>query len=234
MDDIASLSGFTQNNLQSRNISNHFNRDDNNSVTSSNLETLDLEEQKNKEELSRLLQLKQIGRKIAIPTNDSKVRLILQELKHPEAYPGESPMERRDRLINVISYMIIRDKKIPDIRKFQEEKTVQESAKPKENEVFYTEGSLELKNLRMEIAKYSLPRAAHRIEVAKKKFMEIDRIQEGIDYENYLNDIKNFEFVASQFVDDRGCTKGEISPDESYYGISGVSGLCTILSKYLF
>lgn len=127
--------------------------------------------------------------------------------------------------------MIIRDKKIPDIRKFQEDKTVQESAKPKENEVFYTEGSVELKNFRMEIAKYSLPRAAHRIEVAKKKFMEIDRIQEGLDNEKYLGEIKDFEFVASQFVDDRGCTRGSISPDEKFYGISGVSGMCTILSK---
>jgi U4/U6 small nuclear ribonucleoprotein PRP4 len=159
--------------------------------------------------------------------------LILQELKHPEAYPIESPMERRDRLINIISYMIVRDKKIPDIRKFQEEKTVQETARPKENEIFYTEEGLELKNIRMEIAKYSLPRAAHRIEVAKKKFMEIDRIQESIDYEKYLNDIKDFEFVASQFVDDRGCTRGAISPDENFYGISGVSGLCTILSMFI-
>lgn len=128
--------------------------------------------------------------------------------------------------------MIVRDKKIPDIRKFQEEKTVQETSKPKENEIFYTEGSLDLKNIRMEIAKFSLPRAAHRIEVAKKKFMEIDRIQEGIDYERYLTEIKEFEFVASQFVDDRGCTRGAISPDEKFYGISGVSGLCSILSKF--
>jgi len=226
------MRGFNQNNYQSSNISNDFNREDQSDL-SSNLETLDLEEQKNKEELSKLLQLKQIGRKIAIPTNDAKVRLILQELKHPEAYPIESPMERRDRLINIISYMIVRDKKIPDIRKFQEEKTVQETARPKENEIFYTEEGLELKNIRTEIAKYSLPRAAHRIEIAKKKFMEIDRIQESIDYDKYLNDIKDFEFVASQFVDDRGCTRGGISPDENFYGISGVSGLCTILSMFI-
>lgn len=218
-------------NNHSSNISNDFNREDTNNI--SNLETLDLEEQKNKEELSKILQLKTIGRKIAIPTNDVKVRMILKELKHPEAYPGESPMDRRDRLIKIISYMVIRDKKIPDIGKFQEEKTTQEIAKPKDNEIFYTEGSLDLKNLRMEIAKFSIPRSAYRIEIAKKKFMEIDRIKEGIEYEKYLNEVKNYEFVASQFVDDRGCTRGAISPDDKYYGISGMSGLCTILSNYL-
>jgi len=197
-----------------------------------NLETLDLEEQKNKQEISQILQLKTMGNKIAIPTNDVKVRMILQDLKYPEAYPNESPMDRRDRLKKIISYMILRDKKIPELRKFHEEKPAQEVSKPKENEIFYTEGSLDLKNLRINIAKYSLPRAAYRIEIAKKKFMEIDRIQEGIDYEKYLNDIKNYEFVGSQFVDDRGCTRGSVSPDDKYYGISGISGLCSILSKF--
>ena len=36
------------------------------------------------------------------------------------------------------------------------------------NEVFYTEGSVDLKNCRLSIAKYSLPRAQKRLEEAKK------------------------------------------------------------------
>jgi U4/U6 small nuclear ribonucleoprotein PRP4 len=191
---------------------------------------MDVEDQKNKEELNRIHQLRRMARNISIPTNDQEVRLILQDLKFPDSLPGESNMERRDRLKKLIGDMILRDGIIPNIRKFNEEKS-QTQIKPEENEIFYTEGSQELKNVRLEIAKFSLPRSAHRIEISKKKFMEIDRIQEGIDYEKYLSSVKHYEFVASQFADERGCTKGSISPDGLYYGVAGSSGICTILSN---
>jgi U4/U6 small nuclear ribonucleoprotein PRP4 len=192
---------------------------------------LEIEEQKNKEELSRVQQLKRIARNISIPTNDNEVRVLLNDFKFPESITGENNMERRDRLKKLIGDMILRDGVIPNIRKFNNENLNNNNNKPEENEIFYTEGSDELKNMRIEIAKFSFPRSAYRIEISKKKFMEIDRIQEGKDYEGYLSNMQNYEFVASQFADERGCTKGALSPNNEYYGVSGVSSMSTILSK---
>jgi U4/U6 small nuclear ribonucleoprotein PRP4 len=196
-----------------------------------NSNILDVEEQKNKEELSRVQQLKRISRNISIPTNDSEVRVLLNDFKFPESIPGENNMERRDRLKKIIGDMILRDGVIPNIRKFNNENSISINNKPEENEIFYTEGSEELKNMRMEIAKFSFPRSAYRIEISKKKFMEIDRIQASKDYEGYLSNMQNYEFVASQFADERGCTKGALSPNDEYYGVSGISNISTILSK---
>lgn len=42
------------------------------------------------------------------------------------------------------------------------------------NEVFYTEGPVDLKNCRLMIAKYSLPRAQERLRKAKEKRANIE------------------------------------------------------------
>jgi hypothetical protein len=46
---------------------------------------------------------------------------------------------------------------------------IQESHKAKDEEVFYTEGSEELREARLMIAKYSLPRAQKRMDLARMK-----------------------------------------------------------------
>ena len=194
---------------------------------------LDLDEQKNREELSKTFQLKKMARNIFIPTNDSEVKQILRDLGSPICFFGEIPIDRAERLKKLIGDMIMRDGMIPNLRKFNEEKkSANLISKPEENEIFYTEGCLELKNIRIEIAKFSLPRSSCRIEISKKKFMEIDRIQETLDYQKYLKKAKNYNFVASQFADERGCTKGCISPDDKYYGVAGTSNICTILGIF--
>jgi U4/U6 small nuclear ribonucleoprotein PRP4 len=58
--------------------------------------------------------------------------------------------------------------------------------------------------------------------------MEIDRIQEGIDYDKYLEESKDYQFVGSQFADERGCTKGSLSPNDEFYAVSGNSGTSTV------
>ena len=49
--------------------------------------------------------------------------------------------------------------------------------------------------------------------------------------EFFIKNMQNYEFVASQFADERGCTKGALSPNDEYYGVSGSSNISTILSK---
>ena len=60
--------------------------------------------------------------------------------------------------------------------------------------------------------------------------MEIDRIQEGLDYDKYLEESKDYIFSGSQFADERGCTKGGLSPNDQYFAVSGNSGQSVIYS----
>lgn len=192
-----------------------------------NMTRLTQEEEKEKEEVAEMFRRKQMAKTVIIPTSDAEVKQKLRELGKPICLFGEKQVDRRERLRKDIEEMVIEKGEIPDIFTYTK-KTGKQEDKVEDNEIFYTEGIPELKACRSDIAKYSFPRSAYRIELAKKKFMEIDRIQEGLEYENFLEDHKNFEFMSSQFADERGCSRGKLSPDDKYYAVAGVSGTCTI------
>lgn len=185
------------------------------------------EEKKRQDDLNKSYQLKKAVKMMAIPTNDREVKLRLREIGKPICLFGEKPVDRRERLKREITTKALADGKLPVFKKLEDKK----DDKISENEVFYTEGSKELKDLRMKIAKFSIPRSAFRIEVAKKKFEELDRIQDSIDYENFLEKGRNFDIVSSQFADDRGCTKGCLSQEDTLVAVAGASGNCTIYSN---
>ncbi len=66
-----------------------------------------------------------------------------------------------------------------------------------DDEVFYTEGSEEVRAARLLIAKYSLPRGQTRVDLARKKRSEIDIGREEKDVEEYLNKIGPYEVKES-------------------------------------
>ena len=87
---------------------------------------------------------------------------------HPICLFGEGPGDRRERLrAKVIEYYIQNDGVAPTF--CLKTTQVQESQKAKDEEVFYTEGSEALKDARLLIAKYSLPRAQKRMDLARMK-----------------------------------------------------------------
>jgi len=186
------------------------------------------EEEKEKEQVSLMISRKQIARTGLIPTSDSDVKQKLRGIGKPICLFGEKPVDRRERLRKEVEDFVIETGEIPDILSVSKNKDKSEE-KVEENEIFYTEGIPELKLARIDIAKYSFLRGAYRIELAKKKFMEIDRIQEGIEYESFLEEHKNFEFISSQYADERGCSRGKLSPEDQYFAVAGISGLCTVL-----
>lgn len=177
------------------------------------------------EEMAEIFRRKKLARSVPIPTNDSDVKTKLRELGKPICLFGEKAIDRRERLKKEVEELVMKEGVIPTV--FTKTKPVSKS-EVEENEVFYTEGSTELKKARLEIAKYSIPRSTYRIEIAKKKFMELDRIEESQEYEHFLDSNKNFEFVSSQYADERGCSRGALSPNDKYYGVAGWSGQCTI------
>lgn len=208
--------------LRNQNRSNNLINDNNN---------LTEEEKKRQSELLKIYKLKKLAKSVVIPSNDKEVKFRLRELGQPICYFGEKAFDRRERLKKILTNKILTEGKIPSFSKKVEKP---EESRVLENEIFYTEGSLELKQIRMHIAKYSIPKSAFRLAVTKKKFMEIDRIQESIDYEKYLMKMKKFEFSNSQFADERGCARGRISPNNQMYGVAGWSGICSVYSIYYY
>ena len=117
------------------------------------------------------LDRQKLARKIALPTNDGEVRSRLRQLEQPVTLFGEGPADRRDRLREFLARIRMEEQR--ERRERGEEgggsesegdeeedgdKEGEEDDDDEEDEEFYTEGSLQLKKARKEIANYSLPR----------------------------------------------------------------------------
>ena len=108
--------------------------------------------------MQRAQELERKAQTLPIPTNDREVKLRLREMGHPICLFGEGPGDRRERLrARVIEYYKEHDGVAPTF--CLKTTQTQEAQKAKDDEVFYTEGSDDLKEARLLIAKYSLPRA---------------------------------------------------------------------------
>lgn len=96
-------------------------------------------------------------------------------------------------------------------------------------EEFYTEGGQELKSARLEIAKFSLPRAQRRLTAAKEKRASItNHDAEDVSLQEYLNSVPNYDIKESQYADDRCVSRGCLSPNEELFATSGWSGDCKV------
>ena len=91
--------------------------------------------------------------------------------------------------------------------------------------VFYSEGSKELREGRLKIAKYSLPRAQLRVDKERQAQDVEARIQE---VEECVNSIGSYVVQESQYADDRCVARGCLSPDEEFFATSGWSGICRV------
>lgn len=94
------------------------------------------------------------ARRIAVPTKDLEVRIRLREMGEPITLYGERPEDRRDRLREVISTR--RDRHVRmDESEESEDSGIEDEEKEEE---FYTEGTMELKQARRDIAEFSIER----------------------------------------------------------------------------
>ncbi|KAJ2555753.1 hypothetical protein EV175_002194 [Coemansia sp. RSA 1933] len=114
---------------------------------------------------------KRLARSIAVPTDDAEVRQELRNLGHPVCLFGEDAGDRRNRLRYVLSKIAVDQKSTApgdgDQEMLSQEGTIEDD-KEEEEEEFYTEGSVELRQARHQIAEYSLVRARDRLEQQRK------------------------------------------------------------------
>ncbi|KAI8055031.1 WD40-repeat-containing domain protein [Syncephalis plumigaleata] len=160
------------------------------------------------------------ARTLAVPTDDTRVKMQLRELNQPICLFGEGPAERRDRLRDIMS----RSADIPlDAEAMEDVEMREEEEAEEEQEEFYTEGSTALLAARQWIAKYSLPRARDRIAQLRQAY-ELPLRQLKTTRQDFYKKIQEYVNYSSQVGDDRTVAQCALSPDAT----AGWTGLCQL------
>lgn len=152
---------------------------------------------------------------MAVPTNDVSVRARLRRLGEPITLFGEREMERRDRLREVMLRLETEGQLDRLLRAHEEEQ--QAVVVPAEDEgphvyPFFTEGSRELRDARTWIAKYSLVRAAERLERARRRREDPDEDEEA-EAREVAGQARELALECSEIGDDRPLTGCAFSHD---------------------
>lgn len=164
------------------------------------------------EKVMQELLMKRRAAALAVPTNDMAVRARLRRLGEPITLFGEREMERRDRLRMLLAKLDAEGQLERLMKAYEDEEASASGTKDEAEEdiqyPFYTEGSKALLQARVEIAKYSIPRAAMRLQRARRKRDDPD---EDLDAEIdcALEQARSFVLDCSEIGDDRplsGCS----------------------------
>lgn len=159
------------------------------------------------------LLMKRRAAALAVPTNDMAVRARLRRLGEPITLFGEREMERRDRL-RMLMAKLDSEGQLDRLMKAHDEEEAAATATTGDVEEemlqypFYTEGSKALMDARINIAKYSIVKAAKRLQQAQRRRDNPDEsIDEEIDWA--LKQVESFYLDGTEFGDDRplsGCS----------------------------
>ena len=150
-----------------------------------------------------------------VPTDDARVRANLRELGEPVTLFGEDLADRRSRLRELLTDKSEQaqqatgqenaDVDMKDAGKEDEEGEEQE-------EEFYSSGTQELLQARIDIAQYSIPRAKRRVEFQKKEATIPARTH--IRFRKEIKEkLQGFELQGSQTAGDRHISITRISPN---------------------
>eukprot|EP00698_Gefionella_okellyi_P021457 TRINITY_DN6967_c0_g1_i1.p1 TRINITY_DN6967_c0_g1~~TRINITY_DN6967_c0_g1_i1.p1 ORF type:complete len:479 (-),score=81.98 TRINITY_DN6967_c0_g1_i1:290-1672(-) len=168
-----------------------------------------------------------LERTVAVPTNDLDVKKLLREQGEPICLFGEQAAHRRERLRKILAQKTMEGAPLALFRHIEQ---VAKEPVVKKNEVFFTEGSENLKRTRLWLCQYSLPRAKKRIAAEREQ-----AASGKPDFsEEQLNDLygklKTYTSTASQTSDSRPLTCVSISPDAKHLVSGSFSGLCQLWS----
>jgi U4/U6 small nuclear ribonucleoprotein PRP4 len=162
---------------------------------------------------------------VVVPTDDGKVRVMLRQLELPITMFGEKEGDRRDRLRKYVAEM--------DAEQADAPATGQIVLQQQEvrNELFYTEGSEELKDARARVAQFSLRRAAQRIRAAKRRHDdEESRAEAATDLSCVLDEASRLSQQCSEVGDDRPISGCRFSPDGSSLAVCGWGGVVSLFT----
>ncbi|EPS62529.1 hypothetical protein M569_12261, partial [Genlisea aurea] len=186
------------------------------------------------EKVVQELMIKRRAAALAVPTNDNAVRARLRRLGEPVTLFGEREMERRDRLRMHMAKLDSEGQLDKLMKAHEDEEAAVSTAAPSEPEEdirypFYTEGPQALLEARREIAKYSLVKAAKRLNSARRK---IDDPDEDLDTEIEwsLKQAAGLVLECSEIGDDRPLSGCSISNDGQSLATCSLTGVAKLWS----
>ncbi|XP_052179956.1 U4/U6 small nuclear ribonucleoprotein PRP4-like protein [Diospyros lotus] len=179
------------------------------------------------------LLMKRRAAALAVPTNDMAVRARLRRLGEPITLFGEREMERRDRL-RMLMAKLDAEGQLERLMKAHEDEEAAASVANEEIEEdiqypFFTEGSTTLMQARVQIAKYSIAKAAMRLERARRRRDDPDEdLDAEIDWA--LKQAGSLVLDCSEIGDDRPLSGCSFSCDGEKLATCSLSGVTKIWS----
>ncbi|XP_057982689.1 U4/U6 small nuclear ribonucleoprotein PRP4-like protein isoform X2 [Malania oleifera] len=182
------------------------------------------------------LLMKRRASALAVPTNDMAVRARLRRLGEPITLFGEREMERRDRL-RMIMARLDAEGQLEKLMKAHEEEEEAAASAAKEDAAeeemfqypFYTEGPKELLGARVEITKFSILRAALRLQRARRKRDDPDEdLNAEMDWA--LKQAGSLVLDCSEIGDDRPLSGCSFSNDGNLLATCALSGVAKLWS----
>ncbi|CAL8123468.1 unnamed protein product [Orchesella dallaii] len=182
---------------------------------------------KDKEEVVKELERRKRARMLNVSTDDEEVKKDLRTLGEPICYFGEGPADRRERLKEVLS----RTNGLEVLLKRDQLELEKPSLKEKEQEVtWYHEGPDSLRDARMWIANFSLPRAQARLEEARNQQNIPENISTARRHE-LTKKIQQSTIQYSQVGDSRPISYVQFSPNSKMLATASWSGLIKLWSS---
>ncbi|XP_006640552.1 U4/U6 small nuclear ribonucleoprotein Prp4 [Lepisosteus oculatus] len=189
-------------------------------------ESMELEERVNERQAEVLAEFerRKRARQINVSTDDAEVKACLRALGEPITLFGEGPAERRERLRNILSVV-----GTDALKKSKKEDDKSKRSQDEFQQTWYHEGPGSLKEARLWLARYSLPRTMQRLEAARdqKEIPESTRTARQQELHKSLRNLNNF---CSQIGDDRSISYCQFSPNSKMLVTASWSGLCKLWS----
>lgn len=171
---------------------------------------------------------------MAVPTDDNRVRLRLREIGEPITLFGERPVDRRDRLRELLTDIAERqdaaagdtDEAMMDAEDME---AAAEDEEAEQQEEFYTEGTDALLEARRDMARFSLPRAKAR--VARQREESTIPLRTHIKHRKAIKDkLQGFDLYGSQIAGDRPVSICRFAPNGQSIATGNWAGGIRLLS----
>ncbi|XP_047518708.1 U4/U6 small nuclear ribonucleoprotein Prp4 [Pieris napi] len=189
-------------------------------------EYMELEEEmsRDKKALLEEFERRRKARQLNVSTDDDEVRRSLRQLGESVCLFGEGPAERRVRLRDLLSYL----GEDAINKKLEEEEARIERDRGREG-TWYHEGPPELRESRLWIARYSLPRAKERLMKAREELKLSGSIRAAAKQESQRR-ASAMTIYCSQIGDARPISFCRFSNDSQMLITSSWSGLIKVWS----
>ncbi|XP_075989469.1 U4-U6 small nuclear riboprotein factor 60K [Anticarsia gemmatalis] len=189
-------------------------------------EYMELEEEmsRDKKALLEEFERRRKARQLNVSTDDDEVRRSLRQLGEPVCLFGEGPAERRVRLRDLLSYL----GEDAIHKKLEEEEARIERDRGREG-TWYHEGPPELREARLWIARYSLPKAKERLTKVREEMKEPNSIRTAAKQESQRK-TSAMSIYCSQIGDTRPISFCRFSNDSKMLITASWSGLSKVWS----